>query len=106
MACHMQAFTHAQLLLPPMRVLPRCVHTGCRIIGLEIVEGARPVHEHPFSGPTAFMLGNEVRVPPVQQARITGRRKVCAPQARGLGQTLNRTGYCHCAAAAHAFNLC
>ena len=29
-------------------------------MGLEIVEGARPVHEHPFSGPTAFMLGNEV----------------------------------------------
>lgn len=39
-----------------------CVHAGCRIVGLEIVEGARPVHEHPFCGPTAFMLGNEVRI--------------------------------------------
>mmetsp|Transcript_34807 Transcript_34807/g.77387 ORF Transcript_34807/g.77387 Transcript_34807/m.77387 type:complete len:211 (+) Transcript_34807:59-691(+) len=32
---------------------------GCSIVGVEIVEGARPVHEHPFTGPTAFMLGNE-----------------------------------------------
>ena len=38
------------------------MHAGCRIVGLEIVEGARPVHEHPFCGPTAFMLGNEVRI--------------------------------------------
>lgn len=29
-------------------------------MGLEIMEGAKPVHEHPFRGPTAFMLGNEV----------------------------------------------
>mmetsp|Transcript_29672 Transcript_29672/g.87828 ORF Transcript_29672/g.87828 Transcript_29672/m.87828 type:complete len:187 (-) Transcript_29672:771-1331(-) len=31
----------------------------CRIVGIEIIEGAQPVHEHPFSGPTAFILGNE-----------------------------------------------
>ena len=36
------------------------VSAGCKIVGLEIVDGARAVQEHPFSGPTAFMLGNEV----------------------------------------------
>ncbi|EFJ45733.1 hypothetical protein VOLCADRAFT_63297, partial [Volvox carteri f. nagariensis] len=34
---------------------------GCRVLGIEICEGALPVHEHPFTGssPTAFLLGNE-----------------------------------------------
>eukprot|EP00879_Flechtneria_rotunda_P011754 GHRR01012277.1.p1 GENE.GHRR01012277.1~~GHRR01012277.1.p1 ORF type:complete len:238 (+),score=87.21 GHRR01012277.1:784-1497(+) len=32
---------------------------GCRIIGVEIVPSAQPVQQHPFSGNTAFMLGNE-----------------------------------------------
>lgn len=32
----------------------------CRIVGVEIMPAAKAVHEHPFSGPTAFMLGNEV----------------------------------------------
>ncbi|GAX86423.1 hypothetical protein CEUSTIGMA_g13833.t1 [Chlamydomonas eustigma] len=32
---------------------------GCEIVGVEIVEGALPVHSHPFSRSTAFMLGNE-----------------------------------------------
>ncbi|PSC75588.1 family tRNA rRNA methyltransferase [Micractinium conductrix] len=32
---------------------------GCTIVGVEIVEGARPVHNFPFRGNTAFMLGNE-----------------------------------------------
>lgn len=32
----------------------------CRIVGVEIMSTAKAVHEHPFSGPTAFMLGNEV----------------------------------------------
>lgn len=32
---------------------------GCRIIGVEITEDAVAVHQHPFSGPTAFMIGNE-----------------------------------------------
>jgi len=32
---------------------------GIRICGIEIDDAARPVQEHPFSGPTAFMLGNE-----------------------------------------------
>eukprot|EP00897_Mesotaenium_endlicherianum_P007096 jgi/Mesen1/6414/ME000329S05577 len=32
---------------------------GCDICGVEIVEGALPVHRHPFRGSTAFLLGNE-----------------------------------------------
>lgn len=32
---------------------------GCTICGVEIVDQAVPVHEHPFHGPTAFMMGNE-----------------------------------------------
>lgn len=32
---------------------------GCEIIGVEIVESAKPIHTHPFKGPVAFMLGNE-----------------------------------------------
>ncbi|KAG2488382.1 hypothetical protein HYH03_013069 [Edaphochlamys debaryana] len=32
---------------------------GCRVMGVEICEGALPVQEHPFTGPTAFLLGNE-----------------------------------------------
>lgn len=34
---------------------------GCAIVGVEILEGALPVHRCPFAGSTAFMLGNEVR---------------------------------------------
>lgn len=32
---------------------------GCDIIGVEIVDGAMPVHSHPFARSTAFLLGNE-----------------------------------------------
>ncbi|WIA37467.1 hypothetical protein OEZ86_014383 [Tetradesmus obliquus] len=32
---------------------------GCRILGVEIDASAQPVQRHPFSGNTAFMLGNE-----------------------------------------------
>ncbi|CAL5224258.1 g6915 [Coccomyxa viridis] len=32
---------------------------GCRILGVEITDNAAQIHEHPFTGPTAFMLGNE-----------------------------------------------
>lgn len=35
------------------------VNEGCEIIGVEIMEGAKLVESHPFSGPTAFILGNE-----------------------------------------------
>lgn len=34
---------------------------GCEIIGVEITESAVAVNAQPFSGNTAFMLGNEVR---------------------------------------------
>jgi tRNA C32,U32 (ribose-2'-O)-methylase TrmJ len=32
---------------------------GCEIIGVEITDNAKAVHTHPWSGPVAFMLGNE-----------------------------------------------
>eukprot|EP00201_Polytomella_parva_P016478 CAMPEP_0175061424 /NCGR_PEP_ID=MMETSP0052_2-20121109/13577_1 /TAXON_ID=51329 ORGANISM="Polytomella parva, Strain SAG 63-3" /NCGR_SAMPLE_ID=MMETSP0052_2 /ASSEMBLY_ACC=CAM_ASM_000194 /LENGTH=263 /DNA_ID=CAMNT_0016327277 /DNA_START=231 /DNA_END=1025 /DNA_ORIENTATION=+ len=32
---------------------------GCQIVGIEITPEAKPVQSHPFTGPTAFMLGNE-----------------------------------------------
>lgn len=32
---------------------------GCEIVGVEIAPDAKPIHSHPFKGPTAFMLGNE-----------------------------------------------
>jgi hypothetical protein len=33
---------------------------GCRVLGVEIDVAAVPVQTHPFTGNTAFMLGNEV----------------------------------------------
>lgn len=35
---------------------------NCSIVGIEIVDDAQPVQAHPFSGPTAFLLGNEGQV--------------------------------------------
>ena len=35
--------------------------TGCEILGVEIDPNATPIQEHPFQGPTAFILGNEVQ---------------------------------------------
>jgi tRNA G18 (ribose-2'-O)-methylase SpoU len=32
---------------------------GVRICGVEIGEGSVPIQQHPFTGPTAFFLGNE-----------------------------------------------
>lgn len=32
---------------------------GCRILGVEVDASATPIEEHPFEGPTAFLLGNE-----------------------------------------------
>jgi hypothetical protein len=37
----------------------RLCASGCEIIGVEIMDNAQPVQSHPFSGPTAFMIGNE-----------------------------------------------
>ncbi len=42
-----------------------CVVPGCEIIGVEIMEGAKLIESHPFKGPTAFILGNEVTLPTV-----------------------------------------
>lgn len=33
---------------------------GAQIVGVEIDPAAQPVHQFPFKGPVAFMLGNEV----------------------------------------------
>ena len=43
--------------------LPKLVlsDTDCEIVGVEIMEGAKLIETHPFKGPTAFILGNEVR---------------------------------------------
>ncbi len=32
---------------------------GCTIFGVEIIEGARAIQEHPFTGNAAFIMGNE-----------------------------------------------
>ena len=54
-------FEHFESLQECRRVMKD--ERGCtQILGVEIVEGARAVHEHPFTGHTAFILGNEVRV--------------------------------------------
>lgn len=34
---------------------------GCRILGIEIVDGAARVQDHPFHHRTALIMGNEVR---------------------------------------------
>ncbi|KAG1678029.1 hypothetical protein FOA52_000825 [Chlamydomonas sp. UWO 241] len=54
-----------------------CAHLreaeGCRIVGIEIMEGAQPVHKHPFTGPTAFILGNEGQgLSPKQKSECDG----------------------------------
>lgn len=36
-----------------------CVERNIKICGVEIMPEARPIHEHPFTGDTLFMLGNE-----------------------------------------------
>lgn len=37
-----------------------CVPVGCvSVVGIEIDDGAAAVHTHPFTGNTAFMIGNE-----------------------------------------------
>ncbi|KAI8472494.1 MAG: Alpha/beta knot methyltransferase [Monoraphidium minutum] len=43
---------------------------GCRILGVEIDEGATAVQSHPFTGNTAFMLGNEGQGLSAKQLRL------------------------------------
>mmetsp|Transcript_55294 Transcript_55294/g.140253 ORF Transcript_55294/g.140253 Transcript_55294/m.140253 type:complete len:243 (+) Transcript_55294:60-788(+) len=65
-----------------------CVARGIRICGIEIDESARPVQEHPFSGPTAFMLGNEgIGMSPQQRAACNF--FVYIPQHSGATASLN-----------------
>ncbi|RMZ54510.1 hypothetical protein APUTEX25_002086, partial [Auxenochlorella protothecoides] len=51
---------------------------GAQIVGVEIVPSALPVHSFPFRGPTAFMLGNEVR-----KLYVVGRVDVSQPAVAG-----------------------
>ena len=67
------SFSRPHHLLPAPRPswLPAAPHAapllrtsaaaGCQVVGVEIIDGALPVHAFPFAGSTAFMLGNEVR---------------------------------------------
>lgn len=32
---------------------------GCTVFGVEISDQSKPIHEHPFAGSSAFMMGNE-----------------------------------------------
>ncbi|GIL60987.1 hypothetical protein Vafri_15392, partial [Volvox africanus] len=54
----------AHVALKHFHTLQHCVQhlknvERCRVLGIEICEGALPVQDHPFTGPTAFLLGNE-----------------------------------------------
>eukprot|EP00930_Biecheleria_cincta_P036651 TRINITY_DN25115_c0_g1_i1.p1 TRINITY_DN25115_c0_g1~~TRINITY_DN25115_c0_g1_i1.p1 ORF type:complete len:245 (+),score=59.78 TRINITY_DN25115_c0_g1_i1:45-779(+) len=61
---------------------------GAKICGIEIDDGAQPVVAHPFSGPTAFMLGNEgVGMTPAQRAACDF--FVYIPQHTGATASLN-----------------
>ncbi|MEW5299775.1 MAG: hypothetical protein WDW38_010889 [Sanguina aurantia] len=51
------AFRHFQSLEACCEHLRTVEH--CRILGVEITAGAAAVQTHPFTGPTAFMMGNE-----------------------------------------------
>ena len=42
----------------------------CTILGIEIVDGAEAIQDHPFRGNTAFILGNEGQGLSEQQMRI------------------------------------
>lgn len=53
-------FEHFETLNEARRVLKE--ERNCtRVLGVEIVDGASAVETHPFTGNTAFILGNEVR---------------------------------------------
>ena len=36
-----------------------CTEEGISVCGIEIMKESKPIHEHPFRGPTLFVLGNE-----------------------------------------------
>eukprot|EP00591_Stephanopyxis_turris_P013145 CAMPEP_0195533722 /NCGR_PEP_ID=MMETSP0794_2-20130614/41056_1 /TAXON_ID=515487 /ORGANISM="Stephanopyxis turris, Strain CCMP 815" /LENGTH=206 /DNA_ID=CAMNT_0040666355 /DNA_START=42 /DNA_END=659 /DNA_ORIENTATION=- len=41
------------------QVREHCVSADIAVCGIEIMDNASPVHKHPWSGSTAFILGNE-----------------------------------------------
>lgn len=55
--------TYKQIEYQPYNSLEECrddLHAkGVRICGVEIGQGSLPIHQQPFSGSTAFFLGNE-----------------------------------------------
>eukprot|EP00931_Biecheleriopsis_adriatica_P039519 TRINITY_DN22597_c0_g1_i1.p1 TRINITY_DN22597_c0_g1~~TRINITY_DN22597_c0_g1_i1.p1 ORF type:complete len:222 (+),score=53.30 TRINITY_DN22597_c0_g1_i1:38-667(+) len=61
---------------------------GARLCGIEIDDSAQPVTAHPFTGPTAFMLGNEgIGMSPAQRAACDF--FVYIPQHTGATASLN-----------------
>jgi len=61
---------------------------GVKLCGVEIDDSAVPIHKHPFTGPTAFMLGNEgAGMSPQQRAACDF--FVYIPQHTGVTASLN-----------------
>ncbi|MGA1608352.1 MAG: TrmH family RNA methyltransferase [Planctomycetota bacterium] len=60
---------------------------GARILGVEIDPSSKPIDEHPFDGPTAFVLGNE------GQGLSQDQRRLCDGLVRirqyGFARSLN-----------------
>ena len=52
-----------------------------QILGVEIVEDARPIESHPFTGNTAFIMGNEVRS--IDAEAIDGCARDCSSSRAG-----------------------
>ena len=61
---------------------------GIALVGIEIADSAVPVHEHPFTGPTCFMSGNEGTGMNEQQLEACD-SLVYIPQYSGATASLN-----------------
>ncbi|XP_053991217.1 23S rRNA (guanosine(2553)-2'-O)-methyltransferase RlmP-like isoform X2 [Hylaeus volcanicus] len=55
----MKTFGHKLTVCESFDHVRRCLGDKVKVCGIEINETAKPVSCHPFSGSTAFMLGNE-----------------------------------------------
>lgn len=55
--------TYKEIEYQPYQSLEECGEDlrkrGIKICGVQIGEGSKPIQEHPFTGSTAFFLGNE-----------------------------------------------
>lgn len=55
--------TYKEIQYQPYQSLEECGEDlkkrGIKICGVQIGEGSKPIQEHPFTGSTAFFLGNE-----------------------------------------------